>query len=214
MSRKYKNQKKGTGRFVQIPEWLMASEAWATMKPAPRALYVELKRRFNGKNNGAIYLSHRDAAKALSIGRDTAGGYFAELVDRGFLIVTRGHCLGPEGKGQSATYALTEERLDGAPASKDFLSWKEQKPGRKSRHTVAGKSNVHCRETQHLPSQKSENSTGFGQNRALTVLENPAIYTSSHIPSEISVVPTWFNIVGLCGRATVARSRPIESGGV
>ena len=36
----------------------------AALKPGPRALYVELKRRYNGVNNGSIYLSHRDASKA------------------------------------------------------------------------------------------------------------------------------------------------------
>ena len=54
-------------------------EAWATMKPGPRALYVELKRGFKGSNNGAIYLSHRDAAKAINVHRNTVGGYFLEL---------------------------------------------------------------------------------------------------------------------------------------
>lgn len=91
------------------------------MKPGPRALYIELKRRFTGSNNGQIFLSHREAAKALNVGRDTLAGYFRVLKERGFIVETRGHCLGPSGVGQSATYALTEERLDEAPASKDFM---------------------------------------------------------------------------------------------
>ena len=53
------------------------------MKPGPRALYVELKRRFNGSNNGAIYLSHRDAAVALNVHRNTVGPMFRELERRG-----------------------------------------------------------------------------------------------------------------------------------
>ena len=50
MSRRkpYKHHKKGAGRFVQLHHWLMASEAWRTMKPGPRQLYVELKRRYTG----------------------------------------------------------------------------------------------------------------------------------------------------------------------
>ena len=62
----YKKHKRGAGRHVQLPEWLQSSKAWATLKPGPRALYVELKRRYNGVNNGRIHLSHRDAAKALN----------------------------------------------------------------------------------------------------------------------------------------------------
>ncbi len=53
----YKWQKKGAGRHVQLQEWFQRTEAWRTLKPGPRALYIELKRRFNGRNNGKIYLS-------------------------------------------------------------------------------------------------------------------------------------------------------------
>ena len=77
--RQYKAKKKGAGRHVQLPEWLQSSPAWATLKPGPRALYLELKRRYNGVNNGSIYLSHRDAAKALNIHRNTVGRWFEEL---------------------------------------------------------------------------------------------------------------------------------------
>jgi len=78
------------------------------------------------------YPSHRDAAKALNVGRDTAGTNFTELIEKGFIVQTRGHCLGPSGVGQLATYALTEERLDGAPASGDFMAWKNKIPAEKA----------------------------------------------------------------------------------
>lgn len=138
MARKYNAHKRGGERFVMLPEWLLASEAWQSLKPGPRALYIELKRRFKGGNNGEIFLSHRDAGKTLNVGRDTAGGYFKELIERGFIVVTRGHCLGPAGIGQSATYALTEEPLNGNPASKEFMKWKKQNPRRKTHHSLAG----------------------------------------------------------------------------
>lgn len=125
MAKGYKHHKKGAGRFVQLPEWLQCSEAWGSMKPGPRALYIELKRRFKGSNNGQIFLSQREAAKALNVGRDTVAGYFTVLVERGFIVVTRGHCLGPKGIGQSATYALTEEALGSAAATKDFRQWRK-----------------------------------------------------------------------------------------
>ena len=123
-----KNFKRGSGqKFTQLEEWMMKSEAWQSLKSGPRALYVELKRRFNGGNNGQIFLSHRDAAKALNVGRDTVSGYFRDLTDRGFIAVTQGHCLGPEGIGQSTHYRLTEAACQGKPATKDFMKWKQQK---------------------------------------------------------------------------------------
>jgi hypothetical protein len=131
----YKGQKKGAGRHVQLPEWLQASEAWATLKPGPRALYIELKRRYNGGNNGRIILSHRDAAKALHVHPNTPGDWFKELEARGFIRVTQGHHLGPSGIGQSSHWALEELPTDDMkPASKRFMSWQQkQKPPTKMR---------------------------------------------------------------------------------
>ena len=131
----YKNSKRGVGRHVQLPEWLQASEAWATLKPGPRALYVELKRRYNGSNNGQIYLSHRDAAAALNVHRNTVGPWFDELQARGFIDLAQAPCLGPAGIGKASVWALGEmPTSDGKPAQRAFMRWREkQKPRTKNR---------------------------------------------------------------------------------
>lgn len=131
----FKRHKRGTGRFVQLPEYLQASEAWASLKPGPRALYVELKRRYNGTNNGDIFLSHRDAANALNVHRNTVGQWFDELQERGFIRITTGPHLGPSGIGQASKWALEEEPTpDGKPAGKAFMRWiKKQNPRTKNR---------------------------------------------------------------------------------
>ena len=121
----YKRRKRGAGRFVQLPEWVQASDAWATLAPGPRALYIELKRRFNGTNNGAIYLSHRDAAAALNVHRNTVGPWFRELEGRGFIFLTQGPHLGPSGIGRASVWGLAEEATpDGRPARKTFMQFK------------------------------------------------------------------------------------------
>ncbi|WP_372572667.1 hypothetical protein [Ruegeria jejuensis] len=128
MGKPYKRNKRGGSRHVQLLEWLQACPAWASLKPGPRALYVELKRRFNGSNNGSIVLSHRDAAKALNTHRNTVGGWFDVLEERGFIHAVRGHCLGPSGIGESAHWALDELPTDdGKPARKTFMRWDEKK---------------------------------------------------------------------------------------
>lgn len=131
----YKGHKKGAGRHVQLPEWLQASEAWATLKPGPRALYIELKRRFTGSNNGRIILSHRDAAKALNAHRNTVGPWFQDLQDRLLIRMTQAPHLGPSGVGQTAHWALEELPTDDMkPASKGFMSWRaKQNPRTKNR---------------------------------------------------------------------------------
>jgi len=81
--------------------------------------------QFNGNNNGAIFLSQRDATEALNKSRETVASYFAELEAKGFVLKTEDHCLGFNGKGRSAKWALTEEPLNAAPATKDFVNWKK-----------------------------------------------------------------------------------------
>lgn len=122
----YKGHKKGAGRHVQLPEYLQATEAWASLKPGPRALYIELKRRYNGSNNGQFFLSQRDAAKALNVTKDTVKGYFNDLTERGFITISQGGHLGPSGIGQAAKYALQEEPLHGKPAVKAFAAWRSK----------------------------------------------------------------------------------------
>lgn len=128
-----KGKRSLSGRHVQLPEYLQASEAWATMKPAPRALYIEIKRRFNGSNNGKLFLSVRDAAKAINVSKNTVGQYFTELEKRGFIHKVQGGYLGPNGKGQAAVWAIDEEPTqDGQPARKGFMRWVNQKPVQKT----------------------------------------------------------------------------------
>ena len=131
MRKPYKAQKKGAGRHVQLPEWVQASEAWGTLKPGPRALYIELKRRFNGTNNGRIILSHRDAAKALGVHRNTVGPWFEILQDRTFIRMTQAPHLGPSGVGQTSHWALEElPCADLKSAPKRFMAWRQKRKPR------------------------------------------------------------------------------------
>lgn len=131
----YKGRKRGGGRHVQLSEALQVTEAWASLKPGPRALYVELKRRYLGKNNGRLVLSHRDAALALNVHRNTVGGWFDELEARGLIWKTQEGCLGPSGVGTAPWWALSElSTADGKPATWAFRSWREkQNPVTKNR---------------------------------------------------------------------------------
>lgn len=124
MAKHYKRHKRSqTAKFVMIERWVQNTEAWRALKPGPRALYIELKSFFNGRNNGDLFLSHRDAAKALNVSKNTIGGYYSELVEKGFIKSTQLAHLGSEGKGEAAHWALTELPLYGRDATKDFARW-------------------------------------------------------------------------------------------
>lgn len=121
-----RTSKHGGKHFVQLPEWVLSSAAWRDLSVGARSLYIELKRRYKGFNNGAVRLSHREAAKALGVHRNTVGAWFRELEAHGFIRQLEGPCLGPSGIGQTARWALDEHdtHTDGRKALKRFMDWR------------------------------------------------------------------------------------------
>lgn len=135
--RSYNRSKRGAGRHVQLPEYLQATAAWRDLKPGPRALYIELKRRFNGSNNGRIILSYREAATGLNCHRNTVGQWFKELEAHGFITMIQAPHLGPSGVGLAALWALQELPVDGVPATTGFRKWKRPESPHKNCDSAA-----------------------------------------------------------------------------
>ena len=123
-SRKYKFHKTGEPKFVQIYYSLMDTAAWKNLKSVPRALYLELKRQYNGYNNGKVLLSYRDAAKRLNVSYNSVGSWFKELEKCGFIICMQRPHLGPSGVGQTSHWRLTEYEYDGNTATHEYRMWK------------------------------------------------------------------------------------------
>ena len=125
-----KNRKRkvdATGRntgqkFVQLHDWMLTSGAYRLLSPQARALLVEMMRLYNGGNNGTIFMSQRDAAKALGIKTHaTAAEYLRELQHRGFIkVVVYGSF---SVKTQLASvYELTMFDVGSRKATKEFMS--------------------------------------------------------------------------------------------
>jgi hypothetical protein len=83
MSRKYRSNQP---RFVQLFHWEMDQAAYRDLSANARAIYVEIKRRYNGSNNGFIVYSVRQAAHELKIGKTTAAKALTELQTHGFIV--------------------------------------------------------------------------------------------------------------------------------
>jgi hypothetical protein len=125
--RKYRNRER-IGRYVRLPEYMLASPAWQSLDGNGRSLYVELARLYRGpdSNNGKIPFSVREAAAALHIGRSTAQRCFERLQELGFIRI--GKRSGFSMKGRVATEWLLTEFPDDTTAttgiaSKDFMKW-------------------------------------------------------------------------------------------
>jgi hypothetical protein len=84
-----KHQKKTGPRFVQLFHWEMDNAAYKDLNGNARAIYTEIKRRYNCTNNGFIVYSIRQGADELKIGKTTAAKAFTDLQTHGFIVAER-----------------------------------------------------------------------------------------------------------------------------
>jgi hypothetical protein len=73
--------------FIPLIKATMATPAWRTMSPGARILNIELRGRLRNDyaNNGKLWLSCRDAAKAIGATTQSIVRWFAENEHYGFL---------------------------------------------------------------------------------------------------------------------------------
>src|SRR3546814_8378969 len=93
-----------TSRFTRLDHRLLTTPAYRALSPNARSLLVELAMMENGKNNGSLFLSVRDAAHRMGVSDPkTAGAAFDELQDLGFVdMVADAHFAIKAGKGSRA----------------------------------------------------------------------------------------------------------------
>lgn len=117
-----KRTKEREPRHVRLYHWFLKTEAWQSLSPNARALYIEIVTRYNGSNNGRIGFSVRDAAKLLHIGKNGAADAFVELQERGFIVVTKRSGFSLKTK-KATEWRLTEFCCDitNIFATKDFM---------------------------------------------------------------------------------------------
>lgn len=122
----------GTGKHVRLYRWLMVTAAWRTLPCPARALLVELYGLYDGGNNGALFLSVREAAERLAVSKSTAARSFDQLCERGFI---RPHVRGAfSRKVRHATqWVLTEYEHGGQLPTKEFARWQ---PASEKQNTV------------------------------------------------------------------------------
>ena len=91
-------------------------------KPSPAAAaYIELRRQFNGTNNGHLHLSFEEARKRFRMGRDTVLRVQQELAGKGFIRMTK---RGGFHQRVATTWALTDEPAPATPPTHDYKNWR------------------------------------------------------------------------------------------
>ena len=127
--RKPKRSRRATvSRHVRLYRWELESPAWRSLTPPARCLLVELKALYNGSNNGQLFLSVREAARRVGIGKTLAAKGFRDLLDRGFIQIAKAGAFNTKAasrRGDATAWLLTEfPPGDGmGVGSKDFMRW-------------------------------------------------------------------------------------------
>ena len=114
--------------FVALLKDTLASPAWKEMSHGARSLYAALKARYSSTlhNNGRIYLSQRAAKREIGSSTNQIARWFRELQHFGFIVQTKGGCLGVYGKGTAPRWRLTECSHQNDPPTRDFTQWSGQ----------------------------------------------------------------------------------------
>ena len=124
-----------TERFVKLTCLLIESEAWRWLRPISKAVYIELKRRYNGLNNGKISLSLSEAPHILKASKSSISRALKQLETHGFIkLIKKGYFTGR----MASEYALTDEQLDGYPPTREWKQWQPNKPHRRRQIRVIG----------------------------------------------------------------------------
>ena len=112
----------GAVQYFTVSHVMAQSSAWRSLGGAALKVWVELRCRFNGRNNGQLSLSWDEAARLLGLGKGTVGRAFAELEEKGFIEMTkRGTWYGR----RATTWAVTDKSQQGHLAT---YAWKRWKP--------------------------------------------------------------------------------------
>ncbi len=124
-----RGRSKGGGRFVQLYHSTMQTAAWRALRPAAVVVYLDLRSLYDGRNNGSLLLSCRQAADRTGIDKDTAARALAQLTALGFVEVAE-----PGGfvrkVRHATTWRLTDLRCDrtGAAPTNGFQRWRPESP--------------------------------------------------------------------------------------
>ena len=109
-----------------LDHWLMDTPAWLDLDPVSRCTYIEVKRRYFGKNNGQIVAGVRELAECLKVSKDTVARALLNLEAHGFIVTMQKGSFNRKVR-HATEYRLTEKGCDvtGALATKEFARWRK-----------------------------------------------------------------------------------------
>ncbi len=117
-----KKTRGGGEQYVKLTYYFLKHPSWLELSSNAQLILIELRRRYNGHNNGQISLSCREAGKVAKCSKDTANRALLELE---YYSHVKRRKVGTFESGQASEYILTCEPYNGQPATND---WKHSRP--------------------------------------------------------------------------------------
>ena len=116
--------------FLQLFKHMLKSEAWQTLKPAARCVYISITDRYDGSNNGYLAASVRDLAAECLIDKNTVTASIDALIERGLIERKQEGSFACKVR-LAAEYRLTCYKCDrtGQAATNAFRQWRGGKTG-------------------------------------------------------------------------------------
>ncbi|MEM8631095.1 MAG: helix-turn-helix domain-containing protein [Pseudomonadota bacterium] len=119
------------GQYVQLPYAMLRSLAWRSLSGTAMKVWCELHSRFNGSNNGQLFLSLNEASKTLGLGKSTVQRAFEDLQEKGFIVLEReGSWYHRQAHEWRLTTKSTHTRDGTITATNDWRSWQPEKTKR------------------------------------------------------------------------------------
>ena len=123
-----KGKRSDEGQYVLMPYAMIKSSAWRALSGPAVKLWLELHTRFNGGNNGKVFLSMNEAAEILGLGKATVQRAFEDLQDKGFLVLEReGDWYHRRAHEWRLTTKATQTRYCKKAATNDWRLWQPKK---------------------------------------------------------------------------------------
>ncbi len=101
---------------------ILNSPSWEGLSAQARAVLIQIAKRYNGGNNGALAASVRNLATECRINKDTAGKAVKELLEAGFLELAQAGAFTHKMR-HAAEYRLTWLKCNQTGA-KGSRAWK------------------------------------------------------------------------------------------
>jgi hypothetical protein len=113
-------------QYIPLSYAMVRSNAFRSLSGAALKVFLEIRTRFHGSNNGELSLSVKDAKQLLGLAQATIHRAFAELEVKGFLrLIRRGHWYGKK----AALWLTTDRGVDGEPPTNAWRHWKATDDG-------------------------------------------------------------------------------------